>query len=129
MLAVALTATPPTKAEPAVEYLQVPSAAMGRDIPVAFSGGGPHAVYLLDAFDAGDMSGFLYPSNTTYNGALTAGMMRFGGVDTNDMWGPAQFGRWKWHDPYVDAALLVRNNTRLLSSLTSTTVMTIKRPI
>jgi S-formylglutathione hydrolase FrmB len=208
MLAVALTATPPTKAEPAVEYLQMPSAAMGRDIPVAFSGGGPHAVYLLDAFDAGDalsnwvtagnafntlagkgisvvapaggayslytdweqdgskqwetflsrelpnwlsanrasapgghaivgapqggtaaitlaefhpdrfryagsMSGFLYPSNTTYNGALTAGMMRFGGVDTNDMWGPAQFGRWKWRDPYVHAALLVRNNTRL----------------
>ena len=41
-------------AEPAVEYLMVPSAAMGRDIPVAFLGGGPHAVYLLDAFDAGD---------------------------------------------------------------------------
>jgi len=36
------------------EYLMVPSAAMGRDIPVAFYGGGPHAVYLLDAFDAGD---------------------------------------------------------------------------
>jgi S-formylglutathione hydrolase FrmB len=27
---------------------------MGRDIPVAVSGGGPHAVYLLEAFDAGD---------------------------------------------------------------------------
>ena len=37
-----------------VEYLMVPSGAMGRDIPVAFMGGGPHAVYLLDAFDAGD---------------------------------------------------------------------------
>ena len=31
----------------------VPSAAMGRDIPVAFQGGGPHAVVLLDAFNAG----------------------------------------------------------------------------
>ena len=31
----------------------VPSGAMGRDIPVAFLAGGPHAVYLLDAFDAG----------------------------------------------------------------------------
>jgi S-formylglutathione hydrolase FrmB len=36
-----------------VEYLMVPSAAMGRDIPVAFQFGGPHAVILLDAFNAG----------------------------------------------------------------------------
>ena len=35
-----------------VEYLQVPSAAMGRDIPVAFQAGGPHAVVLLDALNA-----------------------------------------------------------------------------
>ncbi|MCV7177043.1 alpha/beta hydrolase-fold protein [Mycolicibacterium sphagni] len=192
----------------AVEYLQVPSAAMGREIPVAFEAGGPHAVYLLDAFDAGaevsnwvaagnamntlagtgvsvvapasggfslytnwerdgtkqwetflsselpdwlaankglapgghgivgaaqggtaavalaefypnrfryagSMSGFLYPSNTFINGALHDGMMQYGGVDTNDMWGPAQFGRWKWHDPYVHSQLLVDNNTRV----------------
>lgn len=31
-----------------VEYLQVPSPAMGRDIVVEFQPGGPHAVYLLD---------------------------------------------------------------------------------
>ena len=40
-----------------VETLMVPSAAMGRDIPVKFQFGGPHAVYLLDglrARDAGD---------------------------------------------------------------------------
>lgn len=37
-----------------VEHLMVPSGAMGRDIPVEFIGGGPHAVYLLDAFNAGD---------------------------------------------------------------------------
>jgi S-formylglutathione hydrolase FrmB len=203
-----LGAVPTATAGPGVEYLEVPSAAMGRDIPVAFLGGGAHAVFLLDAFDGGDgvsnwvtagnamntlggrgvsvvapaggayslytdweraggkqwetfltaelpdwlsanrglapgghaivgasqggtaaltlaefhpqryryagsMSGFLYPSNTTYNGAITAGMMRFGGVDTNDMWGPAQLGRWKWHDPYVHSDLLVNNDTRV----------------
>jgi len=191
-----------------VEYLMVPSGAMGRDIPVAFMGGGPHAVYLLDAFNAGDtvsnwvtagnamntlagkgisvvapasgayslytnweqdgsrqwetflsselpdwlaankglapnghaavgaaqggtgammlaefhpdrfgyagsMSGFLYPSATTVDGAITDGLMRFGGVDTRNMWGLPQLGRWKWHDPWVHAALLADNNTRI----------------
>lgn len=186
----------------------VPSAAMGRDIPVAFRSGGPHAVVLLDAFDAdpdvsnwvtagdamntfagsgisvvapaggawsmytdwehdggrqwetflsrelpdwltankqlapgahavvgaaqggtaaltlaefhpdryryaGSLSGFLTPSNTTLNGAITAGLAQFGGVDTNNMWGPAQLGRWKWRDPSVHAGLLVNNKTRL----------------
>ena len=44
----------------AVENLMVPSAAMGRDIPVTFMAGGPHAVYLLDAFDAGpEVSGWV----------------------------------------------------------------------
>jgi S-formylglutathione hydrolase FrmB len=204
----ALMTMPPAKADAAVEYLMVPSGAMGRDIPVAFIGGGPHAVYLLDAFNAGEtvsnwvtagnamntmagkgvsvaapaggayslytnweqdgskqwetfladelpnwlsankglapgghaivgasqggtaaltlaefhpdrfryagsLSGFLYPSNTSYNGAITAGMMQFGGVDTRNMWGLAQLGRWHWHDPYVHSQLLVDNNTRL----------------
>lgn len=201
-------AAPTVIAAGGVEYLMVPSAAMARDIPVAFLGGGPHAVFLLDAFNAGDtvsnwvtagnamsalagkgisvvapasgayslytnweqdpnrqwetflsielpdwlaankglapgghgivgaaqggtgalmmaefhpdrfryagsMSGYLYPSNTTVNGAITEGMMRFGGVNTQAMWGAAQLGRWKWHDPYVHAGLLVDNNTRL----------------
>ncbi|UXA11467.1 esterase family protein [Mycobacterium sp. SMC-8] len=192
----------------AVEHLLIPSPSMGREIPVAFQGGGPHAVVLLDAFNAnpdvsnwvtagdamnvlggrgvsvvapaggaysmyanweqdgskqwetflaselpdwlvankglapgghgivgasqggtaaltlaefhpnrfryaGSMSGFVYPSNTTTNGALREGMMRYGGADANAMWGPAQLGRWKWHDPYVHAALLVSNQTRL----------------
>ncbi|MDI3313160.1 MAG: alpha/beta hydrolase family protein [Mycobacterium sp.] len=191
-----------------VEQLMVPSAAMGRDIPVSFMAGGPHAVYLLDAFDAGpdvsnwvtaghamntlagkgisvvapaggaysmytnweqdgskqwetflsselpdwlaankglapgghavvgasqggygamalatfhpdrfgfagSLSGFLYPSNTTTNGSITAGMAQFGGVDSYGMWGAPQLGRWKWHDPYVHAALLAQNNTRV----------------
>ena len=196
------------KADPAVEFLMVPSGAMGRDIPVAFMAGGPHAVYLLDAFNAapdvsnwvtagnamntlagkgisvaapaggawslytnweqdgsrqwetflsselpdwlaankglapgghgivgaaqggtgalmmaafhpdrfryaGSMSGFLTPSATTLNGAITAGMAQYGGVDTRNMWGLPQLGRWKWHDPDVHAQLMVDNNTRL----------------
>ena len=40
--------TPVARAQ-GVEMLMVPSAAMGRAIPVAFQGGGPHAVVLLDA--------------------------------------------------------------------------------
>jgi S-formylglutathione hydrolase FrmB len=59
------------------------------------------------------MSGFLTPSNTTVNGAITAGMMQYGGVDTRNMWGLPQLGRWKWHDPDVHVQLLVDNKTRL----------------
>ena len=190
------------------ETLMVPSGAMGRSIPVAFLAGGPHAVYLLDPFDAGpdvsnwvtagnamntlagkgisvvapaggaysmytnweqdgskqwdtflsselpdwlaankglapgghaavgasqggyaamalaafhpdrfgfagSLSGFLYPSNTTTGGSILAGLQQFGGVDGNGMWGAPQLGRWKWHDPYVHAALLAQNNTRV----------------
>jgi S-formylglutathione hydrolase FrmB len=191
-----------------VEYLMVPSAAMGRAIPVAFQGGGPHAVFLLDAFNAapdvsnwvtagnamntlagkgisvaapaggawsmytnweqdggrqwetflatelpnwlaankglapgghgivgaaqggygamamatfhpdrfryaGSLSGFLTPSLTQMNGAITDGLARFGGVDIRNMWGLPQLGRWKWHDPDVHVQLLINNNTRL----------------
>lgn len=191
-----------------VEQLMVPSAAMGRDIPVTFYNGGPHAVYLLDPFNAppdvsawvtagnamntlagkgisvvapaggaysmytnweldgskqwetflvselpdwlaanrglapgghgivgaaqggyaavtlaafhpgrfgfaGSLSGFLTPSNTFMNGAITAGMAQYGGVNTQAMWGAAQLGRWKWHDPQVHSNLLVQSNTRL----------------
>lgn len=203
---VAVAAEPTAKAAP-YENLMVPSPSMGRDIPVAFLAGGPHAVYLLDAFNAGpDVSNWvtagnamntlagkgisvvapaggaysmytnweqdgskqwdtflsaelpdwlaanrglapvamrplaplravtgrwrwrpstptasaslarcraLYPSNTTTNGAIAAGMQQFGGVDTNGMWGAPQLGRWKWHDPWVHASLLAQNNTRV----------------
>ena len=176
---------PTAKAD--VEMLMVPSAAMGRDIPVAFSGGGPHAVVLLDAFNAapdvsnwvtagnamatlggqgisiaapaggawsmytnweqdgskqwetflatelpnwlaankglapgghgivgasqggygamamatfhpdryrfaGSLSGFLAPERTGADGAITAGLQQFGGVDTRNMWGLPQLG-------------------------------------
>jgi S-formylglutathione hydrolase FrmB len=38
---------------------------------------------------AGSMSGFMYPASTTLNGAITAGMMQWGGVDTRKHVGPA----------------------------------------
>jgi S-formylglutathione hydrolase FrmB len=218
LLVVAQWAGAPVSAHAAgVENLMVPSAAMGRDIPVSFLGGGPHAVYLLDAFNAGDavsnwvtagnamnalagkgisvvapaggayslyadweqdgskqwetflsselpdwlaankglapgghavvgasqggtaamtlaefhpdrfryagaMSGFLYPSNTTVNGAITAGMTQFGGADTRNMWGMPQFGRWKWHDPWVHVGMLLANRTRIWVFSPSTVV-------
>src|SRR5690625_4566629 len=173
-------AIPGTATAASYETLMVPSGAMGRDIPVAFVGGGPHAAYLLDAFDAapdvsnwitagnamntmagkgisvvapaggafsmytdwerdggrqwetflsnelpdwlavnkglapgghgvvgaaqggtgalalaefhpdrfryaGAMSGFLYPSDTAVSGAIRDGMMRYGGVDVDNM--------------------------------------------
>jgi diacylglycerol O-acyltransferase/trehalose O-mycolyltransferase len=39
-----------------IEYLEVPSPSMGRDVRVEFQSGGPnsHAVYLLDSMEAGD---------------------------------------------------------------------------
>ncbi|WP_074345816.1 alpha/beta hydrolase [Mycobacteroides abscessus] len=177
-----------------VEHLMIPSPSMGRDIQVTFQPGGPHAVYLLDAFNAagdvsnwvtagnamstlggkgisvvapaggawslytdweqdpskqwetflsqelpdwlvahkglapgghgivgasqggtaamtlaefhpdrfryaGSMSGFLTPSATTLNGAITSALAAYGRVNTQDMWGPAQYGRWTCTDP------------------------------
>lgn len=80
---------------------------------------GGYAALTLSAFHpdryryAGSLSGFLAPSRTEFNGAITAGLARFGGVNTQAMWGAAQLGRWKWHDPDVHVQLLVDNNTRL----------------
>lgn len=211
ILGLALCVVPamsPTAKADSVEMLMVPSGAMGRDIPVAFYNGGPHAVFLLDVFNAGEgvsnwvtagnamntlagkgisvvapaggayslytnweqdgskqwetflsqelpdwlaanrglaptghgivgaaqggtaaltlaafypdrfrfagsLSGFLTPSATFMNGAITDGLMQFGGVDTRNMWGLPQLGRWKWHDPDVHISLLAQNNTRL----------------
>src|SRR6201988_1224798 len=52
VLAAGLWAAAAPTAKAAVETLMVPSAAMRRDIPVAFQGGGPHMVVLLDVFNA-----------------------------------------------------------------------------
>lgn len=209
------TASPHVARAAGVEMLMVPSGAMGRDIPVAFQAGGPHAVVLLDAFNAGpdvsnwvgagafntlagkgisvaapaggawsmytnweqdgsrqwetfladelpnwlaankglapnghgivgaaqggfgavslatfhpdryryagSLSGFLSPERTGMDGAVTAGLAQFGGVDTRNMWGLPQLGRWKWHSPNVHASLLAQNNTRLWVFSPSTT--------
>lgn len=207
-LSLSLWTAAQARAQSPVEYLMVPSAAMGRGIPVAFSGGGPHAVVLLDAFNAapdvsnwvtagnavnsladkgisvaapaggawsmytnweqdsskqwetflsselpdwlaankglapgghgivgagqggfgamamatfhpdryryaGSLSGFLFPERTGVDGAITAGLAQYGGVDSRNMWGLPQLGRWKWHSPNAHAQLLADNNTRL----------------
>ncbi|MGH3970197.1 MAG: alpha/beta hydrolase-fold protein, partial [Mycobacterium sp.] len=62
---------------------------------------------------AGSLSGFLAPERTGIDGAITAGMERFGGVDIRNMWGLPQLGRWKWHSPNQYAMQLKDNNTRL----------------
>jgi diacylglycerol O-acyltransferase/trehalose O-mycolyltransferase len=53
---IGVAATLPKAAGAAVEYLSVPSAAMGRDILVEFQTGGTgsHAVYMLDSMEAPD---------------------------------------------------------------------------
>jgi S-formylglutathione hydrolase FrmB len=65
LVGVTVLAGPAGKARAAgYESLMVPSAAMGRDIPVAFLAGGPHAVYLLDAFNAApDVSNWVTAGN------------------------------------------------------------------
>lgn len=73
---VAVAAEPTAKAAP-YENLMVPSPSMGRDIPVAFLAGGPHAVYLLDAFNAGpDVSNWVTAGNAMNT---LAGKGDFGG--------------------------------------------------
>jgi S-formylglutathione hydrolase FrmB len=196
------------KAAANIESLMVPSAAMGRDIPVAFMSGGPHAVYLLDAFNAapdvsnwvtagnamntlagkgisvaapaggaysmytdweqdgskqwdtflsselpnwlasnkglaagghgvvgaaqggyaaaalatfhpdrfryaGSLSGVLAPERTSVDGAVRAVLKNDGGVDSANMWGAPQLGRWKWHSPNAHVVQLIDQNTRL----------------
>jgi S-formylglutathione hydrolase FrmB len=61
---------------------------------------------------AGSMSGFLTPSNTQLNGAISNGI-NASGATVEAMWGAPQLGRWKFRDPNVHAQLLVANNTRL----------------
>ena len=50
----AATANAYSRAGLPVETLNVPSAAMGRNVPIRFQGGGSHALYLLDGLRARD---------------------------------------------------------------------------
>jgi S-formylglutathione hydrolase FrmB len=86
VLGISLWTAAAAKADPSVEYLQVPSAAMGRDIPVAFQAGGPHAVYLLDCRVlpepvpvCGVDVGLPVSVEHVHQRALHDGMMQFGG--------------------------------------------------
>jgi diacylglycerol O-acyltransferase/trehalose O-mycolyltransferase len=68
-----------------VETLMVPSAAMGRSIPVKFQGGGSHAVYLLDGLRArDDNNGWDIETNAFeeyYNSGLSV-VMPVGGMSS-----------------------------------------------
>lgn len=92
--------------------------APGGNAIVGAAQGGTGAVTLAAFYPdryryAGSMSGYLTPSSTFVNGAISAGMNDFGGVNIQAMWGAPQLGRWKWHDPDVHVNLLAQNNTRL----------------
>ncbi|BBZ34587.1 esterase family protein [Mycolicibacterium confluentis] len=99
-LAVALTAgfltvaTPPPASADTVEVLDVPSAAMGRNIRVQFQGGGPHAVYLLDGLRAqDDRSGWDINTGafSWFNGSGLSVVMPVGGMSSfyTDWYRPA----------------------------------------
>ena len=79
-----------------IEYLEVPSQRMGRDVKVEFLSGGPNApaLYLLDSMEAGDdFNG--WDINTQafdwYNGSGVSVVMPVGGTSSfySDWYGPA----------------------------------------
>src|SRR5215510_12855339 len=68
-----------------VETLMVPSAAMGRNIPVKFQGGGSHAVYLLDGLRARDDNSGWDLETTAFEGFYQSGVsvvMPVGGMSS-----------------------------------------------
>jgi diacylglycerol O-acyltransferase/trehalose O-mycolyltransferase len=86
-------AAPPARAA-APEFLQVPSAAMGRNITVEFQGGGAPAVYLLDGLRArDDRSGWDIetPAFDEYAGSGLSLVAPVGGRSSfyTDWYGPA----------------------------------------
>jgi diacylglycerol O-acyltransferase/trehalose O-mycolyltransferase len=77
----------PAQAAPSgpVENLQVPSAAMGRNVLVRFQPGGSHAVYLLDGLRArDDNSGWDIETNAfaKFNGSGVSVVMPVGGMSS-----------------------------------------------
>ena len=88
-----------------VEYLQVPSASMGRNVLVQFQYGGPHAVYLLDGLRArDDYNGWdiELPTFEWFNNSGLSVIMPVGGMSSfyTDWYQPAvgNGGTWtyKW---------------------------------
>jgi diacylglycerol O-acyltransferase / trehalose O-mycolyltransferase / mycolyltransferase Ag85 len=85
---------PATAKADTVEVLEVPSAAMGRNIRVQFQGGGPHAVYLLDGLRAqDDRNGWDINTGafSWFNGSGLSVVMPVGGMSSfyTDWYGPA----------------------------------------
>jgi diacylglycerol O-acyltransferase / trehalose O-mycolyltransferase len=89
-----------------IEQLEVPSAAMGRDVKVEFQSGGPgsHAVYMLDSMEAGDdYNG--WDINTAafdwYHNSGLSMVMPVGGKSSfySDWYGPAvgNGGTWTYN--------------------------------
>jgi len=92
-------------ARAAAEVLSVPSPSMGRDIPVQFQGGGPHAVYLLDGLRArDDRNGWDIETGAFgwYDGSGLSVVMPVGGMSSfyTDWYRPAvgngQTYTYKW---------------------------------
>ncbi|MCV7319069.1 esterase family protein [Mycolicibacterium confluentis] len=88
-----------------VEYLDVYSAAMGRNIRVQFQGGGPHAVYLLDGLRAqDDYSGWDIntPAFEWFHESGISTVMPVGGQSSfySDWYSPSSFNKqgytYKW---------------------------------
>ena len=85
---------PPAAKADTVEVLDVPSAAMGRNIRVQFQGGGPRAVYLLDGLRAqNDRNGWDINTGAFafFNGSGLSVVMPVGGMSSfyTDWYRPA----------------------------------------
>ncbi|WP_046317678.1 alpha/beta hydrolase family protein [Mycobacterium sp. UM_Kg1] len=83
------------------EFLQVPSASMGRNITVEFQGGGAPAVYLLDGLRArDDRSGWDIetPAFNEYSGSGISVVAPVGGRSSfySDWYGSANGQTYKW---------------------------------
>jgi diacylglycerol O-acyltransferase / trehalose O-mycolyltransferase len=98
-------AEPSTARADGPEVLTVHSAAMGRDIPVQFQGGGPKAVYLLDGLRArDDRNGWDIETGafSWFNGSGLSVVMPVGGMSSfyTDWYRPAvgngQTYTYKW---------------------------------
>jgi diacylglycerol O-acyltransferase / trehalose O-mycolyltransferase / mycolyltransferase Ag85 len=91
----------PSARAAAPEFLQVPSAAMGRNITVEFQGGGPAAVYLLDGLRAReDRNGWDIetPAFDELKGSGMSVVMPVGGRSSfySDWYGSANGATYKW---------------------------------
>ncbi len=105
VLGLAGVVNPVTASADAPEVVMVPSASMGRDIPVQFQGGGPKAVYLLDGLRArDDRNGWDIETGafSWFNGSGLSVVMPVGGMSSfyTDWYRPAvgngQTYTYKW---------------------------------